>query len=56
MAGNTWEWCLEEDGSKRLVHGGAFISPHQRAEIEFRYYLAASNYHSTIGFRVVMLA
>jgi formylglycine-generating enzyme required for sulfatase activity len=56
MAGNVWEWCLEEDGNKRLVHGGSFISPYQRAENEFRYYLLSNSYHSTIGFRVVTSA
>ena len=56
MSGNTWEWCIDADGSKRLVHGGSFISPHQRAEVEFRYYLPVISYHSTIGFRVITTA
>lgn len=66
MAGNVWEWCLDSsaegspngsdtNNSKRLVHGGSFISPQQRAEIGFRYYLDPQNFHSTIGFRVVAL-
>jgi formylglycine-generating enzyme required for sulfatase activity len=64
MAGNVWEWCQDlhvEAGSngdtaaatKRLVHGGSFISPCQRAEIGFRYYLDPHSFHSTIGFRVI---
>lgn len=64
MSGNIWEWCQDlhvEAGSngdttaasKRLVHGGSFISPCQRAEIGFRYYLDPHSFHSTIGFRVI---
>lgn len=65
MSGNVWEWCLEtqaemnpatdaDSASKRLVHGGSFISPYQRAEVTFRYYLDPHSFHSTIGFRVVI--
>lgn len=64
MAGNVWEWCTDvnteakETGTpaaveKRLVHGGSFISPCQRAENTFRYYLDPHSFHSTIGFRIV---
>ena len=65
MSGNTWEWCLDlnhqepEKNSltaegKRLVHGGSFISPYQRAEINFRYYLDPQSFHSSIGFRIII--
>lgn len=65
MSGNVWEWCLDKNPEiedkpdqppveKRLVHGGSFISPYQRAEITFRYYLDPNSFHSTIGFRFVV--
>lgn len=66
MAGNVWEWCLNSTPGtmtaneittekKRIVHGGAFISPGERAETTFQYTLDARNYHSSIGFRVIAL-
>lgn len=67
MSGNVWEWCMDEQTTtesgdsviengaipKRLVHGGSYISPHLRAEINFHYYLDPHSFHSTIGFRIV---
>jgi len=65
MSGNCWEWCLDLNhqepeknsltaAGKRLVHGGSFISPYQRAEINFRYYLDPQSFHSSIGFRIIV--
>ena len=63
LAGNVWEWCLnakyeeqEDDGGrqeKRAVHGGSFVSPCERAEVGFRYYLNPQIQYASIGFRVV---
>ena len=63
LAGNVWEWCLnakyeeqEDDGTrheKRAVHGGSFVSPCERAEVGFRYYLNPQIQYASIGFRVV---
>lgn len=62
LAGNVWEWCLnikhDDDQSgagKRIVHGGSFVSPYQRAKVSFRYYLNPQIRYSSIGFRVIML-
>ena len=63
MAGNVWEWCVDEDTSdsngdecKRLIHGGSFVSPYQRAQAQFKYFLDPQSFHSTIGFRLVTTA
>lgn len=64
MAGNVWEWCLNAKGEqggklnitsndKRLVHGGSFMSPYQRSQISFEYYLDPQTYYASIGFRLV---
>jgi formylglycine-generating enzyme required for sulfatase activity len=63
LAGNVWEWCLnakyeeqeDEEGKqeKRAVHGGSFVSPCERAEVGFRYYLNPQIQYASIGFRVV---
>ena len=63
LAGNVWEWCLnakyeeqEDDGTrqeKRAVHGGSFVSPCERAEVGFRYYLNPQIQYASIGFRVI---
>lgn len=65
MAGNVWEWCLNAKGeysnnvdlstnATRAVHGGSFVSVHQRSQITFHYYLNPQTYYSSIGFRLVM--
>ncbi len=64
MAGNVWEWCLNTradqsdtpeitSDSDRVVHGGSYIGPAQRARITFRYYLKPKSFFSSIGFRVI---
>lgn len=58
MAGNTWEWCADAipspDGKpKRIMRGGSYISPGERAHISFRYELGPESYHNSIGFRIV---
>lgn len=62
MAGNVWEWCRDVQpgqngapGSKRLVHGGSFLSQAERAVIDFRYFLAPERAHASIGFRLVQM-
>lgn len=62
LSGNVWEWCLDrthpDEGSfdyKRAVLGGSFVSPADRAQISFRYYLKPEVRYSSIGFRLVCL-
>ncbi len=62
LAGNIWEWTLNtaaaaEDGRdyRRAVAGGSFVSPCDRAQTSFRYYLDPRVRYSSIGFRLVGL-
>lgn len=62
MAGNVWEWTLNtasaaEEGrdSRRAVAGGSFVSPCDRAQTSFRYYLDPRVRYSSIGIRLVGL-
>lgn len=60
MAGNLWEWTLNtaaatEEGrdQRRAVAGGSFVSPCDRAQTSFRYYLDPRVRYSSIGIRLV---
>ncbi len=62
MSGNVWEWALdrvapndENPTYRHAVIGGSFVSPCDRAQIPFRYYLESRTRFSSIGFRVVGL-
>lgn len=63
MSGNVWEWCLDkaepEQGSydyRRAVIGGSFVSPANRAQSSFRYFLKSEVRYSSIGIRLVCLS
>ena len=63
MAGNVWEWTLKtasaaEKGrdQRRAVAGGSFVSPCDRAQTGFRYYLDPLARYSSIGIRLVGLS
>ncbi len=64
MVGNTWEWCstwhrLGEGGAAgqetgRIVRGGAFVSPRDRAD-NFSFFVLKPIYrYHTIGFRLAL--
>ena len=62
MAGNVWEWTLntaaatdEGRDHRRAVAGGSFVSPCDRAQTSFRYYLDPRVRYSSIGIRLVGL-
>jgi formylglycine-generating enzyme required for sulfatase activity len=62
MAGNVWEWTLKtaaaaETGHdfRRAVAGGSYVSPCDRAQTSFRYYLDPRVRYSSIGIRLVGL-
>ena len=61
MAGNIWEWTLNtavaEGGRdfRRAVVGGSYVSPCDRAQTSFRYYLDPQVRYSSIGIRLVGL-
>lgn len=62
MAGNVWEWTLNtaaaaETGQdhRRAVAGGSYVSPCDRAQTAFRYYLDPRVRYSSIGIRLVGL-
>ncbi len=61
MAGNVWEWTANtaaaEEGRdhRRAVAGGSFVSPCDRAQTAFRYYLDPRVRYSSIGIRLVGL-
>jgi formylglycine-generating enzyme required for sulfatase activity len=63
LIGNVWEWCLDAKNEndtidittaeERSVHGGSFVSVHERSEIGFHYHLNPQTYYASIGFRIV---
>ena len=62
MAGNLWEWTMntaaatdEGRDHRRAVAGGSFVSPCDRAQTSFRYYLDPHVRYSSIGIRLVGL-
>ncbi len=66
MAGNAWEWCLNNDMDgkhidltnerSRVIKGGAFFSTYRRAACGFHFALDPKCHYDSIGFRVVCLA
>ncbi|MDE2859698.1 MAG: SUMF1/EgtB/PvdO family nonheme iron enzyme [Chloroflexota bacterium] len=62
MAGNLWEWTMNTAAAaevgrdqRRAVAGGSFVSPCDRAQTSFRYYLEPRVRYSSIGIRLVGL-
>jgi formylglycine-generating enzyme required for sulfatase activity len=62
MAGNVWEWTLNTAAAaeagrdfRRAVAGGSFVSPCDRAQTTFRYYLNPCVRYASIGIRLVGL-
>ncbi len=62
MAGNVWEWTLNTAAAaergrdfRRAVAGGSYVSPCDRAQTSFRYYLDPRVRYSSIGIRLVGL-
>lgn len=62
MAGNVWEWTLKSAAAseagrdfRRAVAGGSYVSPCDRAQTAFRYYLDPRVRYSSIGIRLVGL-
>jgi len=64
LAGNVWEWCLDlseesvdaPEGHvirKRAVIGGSHVSPYERSQINFNYYLDPVTVYASIGFRAI---
>lgn len=61
LAGNVWEWCLNSNptgeleissNATRFVHGGSFMSAHERAQTTFNYSLSPESHYGSIGFRL----
>jgi len=59
MAGNVWEWTMdmaepmeESPDYRRSVIGGSFVSPCNRAQVSFRYFLDPRVRYASIGFRL----
>jgi len=62
MAGNIWEWTMNSAAAadegrdrRRAVAGGSYVSPCDRAQTSFRYYLDPRVRYSSIGIRLVGL-
>lgn len=62
MMGNVWEWTADVSDDvnragipKRIIRGGSFTSPVERADPHFAYDIDPHSFHITIGFRLVKL-
>ncbi len=63
LAGNTWDWCLNNNQSstgvdlsndlERVIKGGAYHSPAKRAVTSFYFAVAPGSHHDSISFRLV---
>jgi formylglycine-generating enzyme required for sulfatase activity len=64
MAGNLWEWCLNDyekltqislhNGESKVLRGGAFDLDHEYARTSSRNYDNPNSGHYYSGFRVVV--
>lgn len=64
MAGNVWEWCLNEGAipqniesggmENRSLRGGSWNNTHQQARADFRSHRTPRTRTFNIGFRVIM--
>jgi formylglycine-generating enzyme required for sulfatase activity len=62
LCGNVWEWCRDNaDGvvdvqanHNRVIHGGSFISPTERARLDFFFAIPPVNAADSFGFRVIV--
>jgi formylglycine-generating enzyme required for sulfatase activity len=65
MAGNLWEWCLNDyskpsiingynNGERKVLRGGSFNSDRDHARSSYRYFDVPYNDNINSGFRLVV--
>ena len=52
MCGNTWDWCLDADGTHRVIRGGGYMDSAAFCRLDARYRNSPIDRDCCVGFRL----